>query len=51
MNCLKPVLILLVLFSTIAMLSCSSGHSMGGSPIGGSSKKCGCGVNKGMSGY
>jgi hypothetical protein len=42
----KPVLILLLLFSTIAMCSCSSGHT-----IGGSSKKCGCGINKGMSGY
>jgi hypothetical protein len=47
MKCIKPVLILLLLFSTIAMFSCNSGHNI----TGGSSKKCGCGINKGMSGY
>jgi len=46
MKTIKAILILLVLFSTIALTSCSSGRGMGGS-----SKKCGCGINKGMSGY
>lgn len=42
----KLILILLVLFSSIVMASCSAERG-----IGGSSKKCGCGVSKGMSGY
>jgi hypothetical protein len=43
----KSVLILLVIFSTIVVLSgCSAERGMGGC-----SMKCGCGVNKGMSGY
>ena len=46
MKSTKAVLILLVLFSTIAYVGCSSQRS-----IGGSSKKCGCGINKGMVGY
>jgi predicted small secreted protein len=46
MKTIKAILILLVLFSTIALTSCSSGRG-----IGGSSKKCGCGITKGMSGY
>jgi len=46
MKTTKAVLILLVLFSTIACTGCSSQHE-----IGGSSKKCGCGINKGMVGY
>ncbi len=46
MKTTKAILILLVLFSTIALVSCSSGRG-----VGGSSKKCGCGINKGMSGY
>lgn len=46
MKTTKLVLILLLLFSSIVFFSCTSGRS-----IGGSSKKCGCGVNKGMSGY
>lgn len=47
MKTTKAILILLVLFSTIALTSCSSGR--GG--MGGSSKNCGCGIHKGMSGY
>jgi len=46
MEKLKVLLIFLIVFLTIAMLSCSSGNR-----IGGSSKRCGCGVNKGMVGY
>ena len=46
MKTAKQILILLLLFSTIVLLGCSSGRG-----IGGSSKKCGCGVTKGMSGY
>lgn len=46
MKTTKALLILLVLFSTIVLVSCSSGRG-----VGGSSKKCGCGINKGMSGY
>jgi hypothetical protein len=42
----KLVLIMLFIFSSIVMVSCSSGRG-----IGGTSKKCGCGINKGMSGY
>lgn len=46
MKTTKPVLILLLIFSSIVLVSCGSSHG-----IGGSSKKCGCGLNKGMSGY
>ncbi len=42
----KLVLILLVIFSSIVAAGCSSARG-----IGGSSKKCGCGISKGMSGY
>jgi predicted small secreted protein len=42
----KLVLILLLLFSSIVFTSCGAGRG-----IGGSSKKCGCGINKGMTGY
>ena len=42
----KLVLILLVIFSSIVAAGCSSERG-----IGGSSKKCGCGISKGMSGY
>jgi len=40
------VLILWLIFLTTTIVSCSSGRG-----IGGSSKRCGCGVNKGMVGY
>jgi len=46
MKSTKLVLILLLIFSSIVMVSCSSERG-----IGGSSKKCGCGISKGMSGY
>lgn len=46
MKTTKAILILLLLFSSIVATSCTSGRG-----IGGSSKKCGCGINKGMSGY
>ena len=46
MKTTKLVLILLLIFSSIVLVSCSTGKG-----IGGSSKKCGCGLNKGMSGY
>ena len=42
----KLVLILLIIFSSIVFISCSTGRG-----IGGTSKKCGCGISKGMSGY
>ncbi|MFI5152607.1 MAG: hypothetical protein ACHQET_04690 [Chitinophagales bacterium] len=44
----KPISLLIFLLFMISMVttSCSSGKS-----IGGSSKKCGCGVTKGMVGY
>jgi hypothetical protein len=42
----KILLIFLIVFITIAMLSCSAGNR-----IGGTSKHCGCGMNKGMVGY
>ena len=38
--------ILLILFISIIFASCA-----GSSRMGGSSKKCGCGVNKGFVGY
>jgi len=40
------LLIFLLFMITIVSASCSSNNQ-----IGGSSKKCGCGVNKGMVGY
>ena len=46
MKTTKEVLILLLLFSTIVLFACNGSRG-----IGGSSKKCGCGINKGMSGY
>ena len=41
-----PLLILLLFMITLVSTSCTSGNQ-----VGGSSKKCGCGVNKGMVGY
>lgn len=46
MKSTKLVLILFVIFSSIVIAGCSSERG-----VGGSSKKCGCGINKGMSGY
>jgi hypothetical protein len=40
------VLILWLILATVTITSCSSGDR-----IGGTSKKCGCGMNKGMVGY
>ncbi len=40
------LLLFILLMITIAGTACSSGRG-----IGGSSKKCGCGLNKGMVGY
>jgi hypothetical protein len=40
------LLIFLLIMITIVSASCSSSNR-----IGGSSKKCGCGLNKGMVGY
>ncbi|MBS1669043.1 MAG: hypothetical protein JST58_16830 [Bacteroidetes bacterium] len=42
----KSLFLFLIALFTIAMMSCSSGNK-----IGGSSKNCGCGLNKGMVGY
>jgi hypothetical protein len=42
----NQVLIFLLIMISIVTVSCNSGNH-----IGGSSKKCGCGVNKGMVGY
>ena len=44
----KPIslLIYLLLIVSIVTTSCSTGKG-----VGGSSKKCGCGVTKGMVGY
>ena len=41
----RPMLLLLVIISLVAV-SCSAGSKMGGS-----SKKCGCGLNRGFVGY
>lgn len=41
----RNVLLLLLVISTI-FVACSSGNRMGGT-----SKKCGCGLNKGFVGY
>jgi hypothetical protein len=46
MNKLTLFFIFLVLFGSIVFTSCSSGNR-----IGGTSKRCGCGMNKGMVGY
>ncbi len=40
------LLLFLFLFVSIVVSSCSSGNH-----IGGTSKRCGCGMNKGMVGY
>jgi hypothetical protein len=42
----NQLLILLLAALSVSMIACSSGNR-----IGGSSKNCGCGVNKGMVGY
>lgn len=42
------VLILSVIVLSLILTSCSSGNRIAG---GGSSKKCGCGLNKGFVGY
>jgi hypothetical protein len=46
MEKLKVILIFLMAVITIAISGCSSGNR-----IGGTSKRCGCGINKGMVGY
>jgi hypothetical protein len=46
MKKLNPVLIILLVIISLVAISCSSGNH-----IGGTSKKCGCGLNKGMVGY
>lgn len=46
MKKLNIKLILSALILTLVITSCSSGNRMGGS-----SKKCGCGVNRGYVGY
>jgi hypothetical protein len=46
MNKQFRALLLLFLLVTIVATGCSSGNR-----IGGSSKHCGCGMNKGMVGY
>jgi len=42
----KLLLISLIVIFTLAITSCTSGNR-----IGGTSKRCGCGMNKGMVGY
>jgi hypothetical protein len=42
----KLLLFVLILSFTLAFASCGSGNR-----IGGTSKRCGCGMNKGMVGY
>jgi hypothetical protein len=42
----NQLLVLLFAAITVSMIACRSGNQ-----IGGSSKSCGCGVNKGMVGY
>jgi hypothetical protein len=42
----NQLLILLLTVLSLSMIACSSGNQ-----IGGSSKNCGCGANKGMVGY
>lgn len=46
MKKIKYQLVLLVIVVSLVMTACSSAKSMGGS-----SKKCGCGLNKGFVGY
>ncbi len=45
MKKIKYQLVLLAIVVSVLMTACSSGKSMG------SSKKCGCGLNKGFVGY
>ena len=40
--------VIIVMLVSLAMASCSSGNRIAG---GGSSKKCGCGLNRGFVGY
>jgi hypothetical protein len=40
------LLVMILILMCVVAMSCSSGNHFGGS-----SKKCGCGVNKGMVGY
>jgi len=42
----KLLSVLLIVILTLAIASCGSGNK-----IGGTSKRCGCGMNKGMVGY
>jgi hypothetical protein len=42
----KLFAIFLIVIFTFTIVGCSSGNR-----IGGSSKRCGCGINKGMVGY
>jgi len=44
----KPILVLFgcIIVISVLLAGCSSGNR-----IGGTSKKCGCGMNKGMVGY
>jgi uncharacterized membrane protein len=42
----KLLSVLLIVVLTFVFASCSSGNR-----IGGTSKRCGCGMNKGMVGY
>ncbi len=46
MEKLKVSLIFLIVVIALAMSGCSSGNK-----VGGTSKRCGCGINKGMVGY
>jgi hypothetical protein len=46
MEKLKVISVFLMVVLTIAIAGCSSGNR-----IGGTSKRCGCGMNKGMVGY
>jgi hypothetical protein len=46
MKKIKYQLVLLAIVLSVLMTACSSGRGMGGS-----SKKCGCGLNKGFVGY
>jgi hypothetical protein len=43
----KNPAILMLIFLALILYSCSAGNRM----YGGSSKKCGCGVNRGYVGY
>ena len=47
MKKIKYQLVLLAIVVSLVMTACSSGKGMSG----GSSKKCGCGLNKGFVGY